>query len=48
MVASEKNGTGTLRLYDGMTSEGDFSSVKPTVYTGFAKIVDATYRERSN
>ncbi len=48
VVASEKNGTGTLRLYDGMTGEGDFSSVKPTVYTGFAKIVDATYRERSN
>lgn len=48
VVASEKNGVGTLRLYDGMASEGDFTSVKPTVHTGFAKIVDATYRERSN
>jgi len=48
VVASEKNGVGTLRIYDGMTNEGDFTTVKPTVYTGFAKIVDATYRERSN
>ncbi len=48
VVASEKNGVGTLRIYEGMTSEGDFTAVKPTVYTGFAKIVDATYRERSN
>ncbi len=48
VVASDKSGVGTLRIYDGMTNEGDFTSVKPTVYTGFAKIVDATYRERSN
>lgn len=48
VVASEQNGIGTLRIYDGMAGEGDFTSVKPTVYTGFAKIVDATYRERTN
>ncbi len=48
IVGSEKNGTGTLRIYDGMTTEGDFSTVKPTVHTGFAKIVDATYRERTS
>ena len=48
VVASERNGTGTLRIYDGMAGEGDFSSVKPKAYTGFAKIVDATYRERTN
>lgn len=48
VVGSEKNGVGTLRIYDGMTTEGDFSKVTPTSYTGFAKIVDATYRERTN
>ncbi len=48
IVGSVKNGEGTLRVYDGMTTEGDFTTVKPTVYTGFAKIVDATYRERTS
>lgn len=48
LVASERGGNGTLRIYDGMATEGDFSSVSPTVHTGFAKIVDATYRERTN
>ena len=48
IVGSESNGVGTLRIYDGMTTEGDFSTVKPTVHTGFAKIVDATYRERTS
>lgn len=49
IVGSMKNGgEGTLRVYNGMTTEGDFRSVEPTVYTGFAKIVDATYRERVN
>lgn len=48
VVASESSGVGTLRIYDGMASEGDFSSVTPRKYTGFAKIVDATYRERTN
>ena len=41
-------GSGTLRIYDGMKSEGDFSKVIPTSYSGFGKIVDATYRERTN
>lgn len=48
VVASESNGVGTLRIYDGMKTEGDFASVVPTSYSGFAKIVDATYRERTN
>lgn len=48
VVASEKGGEGTLRIYNGFVSEGDFSAVKPKSYTGFAKIVDATYRERTN
>lgn len=48
VVASEKGGEGTLRIYNGIVTEGDFSSVRPKVYTGFAKIVDATYRERTN
>lgn len=48
VVGSENNGVGTLRIYDGMVKEGDFATVKPTTYTGFGKIVDATYRERTN
>ncbi len=46
VVGSVKNGKGTLRVYEGMSAEGDFSAVKPTEYTGFSEIVDATYRER--
>lgn len=41
-------GKGILRVYEGLESEGDFSSVTPEKYTGFARIVDATYRERNN
>ena len=48
VVGSEKQGSGILRIYNGMTKEGDFSGVAPTLYTGFAQIVDATYRERTN
>lgn len=48
LVASERDGNGTLRIYDGMAAEGDFSKVSPTVHKGFAKIVDVTYRERTN
>jgi len=40
------SGNGTLRVYEGFNSEGDFRSVAPTKYTGFSRIVDATYRER--
>lgn len=47
VVGSLKNGTGTLRIYDGMQTEGDFTDVTPETYTGFAEIVDATYRERN-
>ncbi len=46
VVGSVKDGKGTLRIYEGMSTEGDFSSVTPEIYTGFAEIVDATYRER--
>lgn len=48
IVASERDGSGLLRIYDGMVTEGDFSSVAPKLYTGFGKIVDVTYRERIN
>ncbi len=48
VVGTEKNGTGTLRVYEGYESEGDFSNVVPDVYSGFATIVDATYKERVN
>ena len=46
VVGSEKDGKGTLRIYDGRESDGDFRSVTPVVYDGFAQIVDATYKER--
>lgn len=50
VVASQSSATGEgkLRIYDGTATEGDFSKVTPTTYGGFAKIVDATYRERTN
>lgn len=47
IVGSTRNRSGVLRIYDGMATEGDFSAVEPVVYTGFAPIVDATYRERN-
>ena len=46
IVGSLKDGQGVLRVYDGRTTDGDFSSVSPTVYDGFAEIVDVTYKER--
>lgn len=37
---------GFLRIYEGMESGGNFQSAVPAqTYTGFARIVDATYRE---
>ena len=48
VVGSDNRGDGALRIYEGSESEGDFSKVNPTIYTGFAKIVDAIYRERTN
>jgi len=46
VLGSVKNGGGVLRVYEGRESDGDFSKVEPTVYEGFAEIVDATYKER--
>ena len=46
IVGSSKNGKGLLRIYEGRESGGDFSAVKPQVYEGFARIVDAEYKER--
>ena len=46
IVASEKNGKGVLRVYEGRESDGDFARVKPSVYEGFTEIADVTYKER--
>ena len=46
VVGSVRNGEGTLRIYEGRESGGDFSKVEPQVYKGFAEIVDVTYKER--
>ena len=46
IVATEKNGEGVLRVYEGRESDGDFRNVEPEVYTGFAEIKDVTYKER--
>lgn len=46
IVGSVKDGTGTLRIYEGRDSDGDFRSVEPVAYSGFAEIVDVTYKER--
>lgn len=45
VVGSAKGEEGILRVYDGSDLEGDFSGITPKTYTGFARIVDATYRE---
>lgn len=46
VVGSLKNGEGVLRIYEGRESDGDFRTVKPQKYEGFAEIVDVTYKER--
>lgn len=46
VVATERDGEGVLRVYEGRESDGDFKDVKPQVYSGFAEIVDVTYKER--
>lgn len=48
IVGSETlSGEGKLRIYEGYDSEGDFSGAEPAeTYTGFGRIVDATYKER--
>ena len=45
VVGSLKGEEGILRIYRDNALEGDFSKVEPEVYGGFARIVDATYRE---
>ena len=45
-VATEKDGEGILRVYEGLDSEGVFSGVTPEVYDGFERIVDVCYKER--
>ena len=47
VVGSEKGGEGIFRIYEGYESNGDFGKVTPEVYTGFSKIVDACYKERT-
>lgn len=43
-IASD--GTGSLRIYEGYDSDGDFAGASPEqTYTGFSRIVDATYKE---
>lgn len=46
IIASQQDGRGLFRTYDGLETDGDFSKVTPKTYTGFAKIVDITYKER--
>lgn len=46
IVASSKDGEGTLRIYEGRDSDGDFRKVEPVVYKGFAEIIDVEYKER--
>jgi hypothetical protein len=46
IVATEKNGEGVLRVYEGRESDGDFRNVEPQTYAGFAEIKDVTYKER--
>ena len=46
VVATEKDGQGILRIYEGRESDGDFTSVVPALYKGFAEIVDVEYKER--
>ena len=39
------SGEGFLRIYEGRQSDGNFTSVTPDVYRGFAPIKDVTYKE---
>ena len=42
------SGNGTLRVYEGYTSGGSFSSVQPQTVNGLGNIVDVSYRENLN
>ena len=44
-VASLKGENGTIRIYEGFDSDGDFSSVNPQKLEGFGEIADICYRE---
>jgi len=45
IVGSLKGEEGILRIYHDAEMSGDFSSVEPQVYGGFARIADVAYRE---
>lgn len=45
VVGSVKGEAGTLRVYEGFASDGNFRGVAPEVYPGLGRIVDVTYRE---
>lgn len=45
VVGSVKGEEGTLRIYEGFDSDGDFRNVTPETHTGLGRIVDITYRE---
>lgn len=45
VVGSVRQQSGTLRIYEGFDSDGDFRNVTPEVHTGLGRIVDVTYRE---
>lgn len=45
VVGSVKGEAGTLRIYEGFNSDGNFRGVPPEVHPGLGRIVDVTYRE---
>lgn len=45
VVGSVKGDEGTLRIYEGFDSDGDFRNVTPEIHTGLGRIVDISYRE---
>lgn len=45
VVGSVKGDAGTLRIYEGFDSDGNFRGVAPEVHAGLGRIVDAAYRE---
>lgn len=46
VVGSLNGNEGVLRIYEGRDSDGDFRNITPVKYSGFAEIVDVTYKER--
>lgn len=45
VVGSVRGDAGTLRIYEGFDSDGNFRGVAPEVHAGLGRIVDVTYRE---